>query len=226
MRWNDISIQKKILVIGCSIIAGFVAVMVFYVVPVIERSIYDLKKEKIKDMVDATVTTVEAMYRERGGGADADERFRANAMDYVRRIRYGASGNDYLWINDFHPRMVMHPLRSDLDGRDLTDYRDPAGNRLFVAMADVCRAEGAGYVSYIWQYGNDKNRLEPKISYVRSIPEAGWIPALTGAGLPQHVAEVYAEMYRGFASGAIKPKGDRAIEGKTTIDEVVKKLTQ
>lgn len=175
MRWNDISIQKKILVIGCSIIAGFVAVMVFYVVPVIERSIYDLKKEKIKDMVDATVTTVEAMYRERGGGADADERFRANAMDYVRRIRYGASGNDYLWINDFHPRMVMHPLRSDLDGRDLTDYRDPAGNRLFVAMAAVCRAEGAGYVSYIWQYGNDKNRLEPKISYVRSIPEAGWI---------------------------------------------------
>jgi hypothetical protein len=88
MRWNDISIQKKILVIGCSIIAGFVAVMVFYVVPVIERSIYDLKKEKIKDMVDATVATVEAMYRERGGGADADERFRKNAMDTSPKYSY------------------------------------------------------------------------------------------------------------------------------------------
>jgi methyl-accepting chemotaxis protein len=175
MRWKNVSIQKKILVIGGSVIAGFVAVMVFYVVPVIERSIYDLKKEKIKDMVDATVTTIEGMHRERGAGAEAEERFRKNAIEYVRKIRYGPAGKDYLWINDFHPRMVMHPLRSDLDGQDVTDYKDPTGHRLFVAMVETCRSDGAGYVSYVWQYGEDKNRLEPKISYVRQIPGTGWI---------------------------------------------------
>jgi uncharacterized protein YbjT (DUF2867 family) len=57
-----------------------------------------------------------------------------------------------------------------------------------------------------------------------TIPEAEWIPTLTKAGLPQSVAEVYAEMYHAFSTGIIKPCGDRMVEGKTPIDEVVKSL--
>ncbi|MFT3769893.1 MAG: NmrA family NAD(P)-binding protein [Minicystis sp.] len=56
------------------------------------------------------------------------------------------------------------------------------------------------------------------------IPEAGWVGAMTQAGLPQHAAEVFAEMYKGFGSGAIQPKGDRLVQGKTTLDEVIKGL--
>ncbi|MBI4955292.1 MAG: NmrA family NAD(P)-binding protein [Myxococcales bacterium] len=56
------------------------------------------------------------------------------------------------------------------------------------------------------------------------IPQAGWVDAMVKAGLPPHVAEVYAEMYAGFASGAIVPKGDRMVQGKTTVDEVIKTL--
>jgi uncharacterized protein YbjT (DUF2867 family) len=56
------------------------------------------------------------------------------------------------------------------------------------------------------------------------IPEPGWIPAMTQAGMPEHVAEVYAEMYRGFGSGSIKPKGDRMVQGKATLDDTIKKL--
>ena len=56
------------------------------------------------------------------------------------------------------------------------------------------------------------------------IPEPGWVPALTQAGMPQHVATVFAEMYHGFGSGKIKPSGDRMVQGKTTLDEVIKSL--
>jgi uncharacterized protein YbjT (DUF2867 family) len=56
------------------------------------------------------------------------------------------------------------------------------------------------------------------------IPESGWIPAMTQGGMPQHVAEVFAEMYRGFGSGTIKPKGDRMVQGQTQIDAVIKAL--
>ena len=56
------------------------------------------------------------------------------------------------------------------------------------------------------------------------IPQAEWIPALTQAGLPRHIAEVYAEMYGAFASGTIKPKGDRMVQGQTPIDAVIKSL--
>ena len=40
-------------------------------------------------------------------------------------------------------------------------------------------------------------------------------------GMSQHHAEVYAEMYGGFASGAIAPRGDRMVQGTTQVDEVI-----
>lgn len=57
-----------------------------------------------------------------------------------------------------------------------------------------------------------------------NIPPEGHVDAMVQGGLPKHVAEVFAEMYAGFASGAIQPKGDRLVQGKTTIDEVIKRL--
>lgn len=58
------------------------------------------------------------------------------------------------------------------------------------------------------------------------IPQAEWIPALVKGGVPPAVAEVYAEMYGAFAKGIIKPCGDRFVEGKTPIDEVVQALAR
>jgi uncharacterized protein YbjT (DUF2867 family) len=53
------------------------------------------------------------------------------------------------------------------------------------------------------------------------IPEAGWVDAMMKGGMPRGIAESYAEMYAGFASGKIVPKGDRLAQGSTTIDEVI-----
>lgn len=63
-----------------------------------------------------------------------------------------------------------------------------------------------------------------KTLQIVDIPQAGWVDAFKQGGLSQHFAEVYAEMYGGFVSGAIQPKGDRLVEGKTTLDEVIKGL--
>jgi uncharacterized protein YbjT (DUF2867 family) len=63
-----------------------------------------------------------------------------------------------------------------------------------------------------------------KTLQVVEIPQAGWAPTLVQAGLPRALADAYAEMYGGFASGAIRPRGDRAAQGHTTIDEVLKVL--
>jgi len=63
-----------------------------------------------------------------------------------------------------------------------------------------------------------------KALQIVDIPPAGHVDAMVQGGLPKQVAEVFAEMYGGFASGAITPKGDRMVQGKTTIDEVIKGL--
>jgi uncharacterized protein YbjT (DUF2867 family) len=59
---------------------------------------------------------------------------------------------------------------------------------------------------------------------VVEIPQADWASTLRQAGMSEDVADVFAELYRGFASGAIRPKGDRVAHGTTPVDEVLKAL--
>ena len=71
--------------------------------------------------------------------------------------------------------MVMHPYVPELNGKDISEYEDPNGVRLFAQMADLCKREGGGFVSYRWQWLDDPGRTEPKISYVRLFEPWNWI---------------------------------------------------
>lgn len=100
--------------------------------------------------------------------ADAKKRVVAQLRD----MRY--DGKEYFWINDMHPRMVMHPTKPDMEGQDLTENKDPHGKPLFVEMVQVVKANGAGFVNYEWpRPGSDKPI--PKISYVKAYLPWGWI---------------------------------------------------
>jgi methyl-accepting chemotaxis protein len=96
----------------------------------------------------------------------------ARATRRLQQLRYG--DGDYFWVNDMHPRMVMHPTNPKLDGSDLSDNKDPAGKRLFVEMVDVVRRGGSGFVAYQWpKPGHDKP--QPKLSRVVGYAPWGWV---------------------------------------------------
>jgi len=56
------------------------------------------------------------------------------------------------------------------------------------------------------------------------IPAPGHVAAYQQAGMSRQLAESFAEMQAGFASGAITPKGDRTERGTTSFDEVLPSL--
>jgi uncharacterized protein YbjT (DUF2867 family) len=60
---------------------------------------------------------------------------------------------------------------------------------------------------------------------VTEVPREGWVGALKQGGMSQSLAELFAEMYGAFASGNVVPKGDRLVQGKTALDEVIKNIT-
>ncbi|UNG20748.1 methyl-accepting chemotaxis protein [Stutzerimonas zhaodongensis] len=107
------------------------------------------------------------------------------AMDQVRLIRYGQS--DYFWINDMQPVMVMHPMKPELEGQDLSKVKDPNGKALFNEMVKVAQLKGAGLVDYEWAKPGEKDPV-PKISYVELFKPWGWI---IGSGI--YVDDVEAE---------------------------------
>lgn len=79
------------------------------------------------------------------GVSEADAK--AAALAALKGLRY--NGQEYFWVNDMGPRMVMHAARPQLDGKDLSDIKDPTGKRLFVAFVDTVRRSGGGYVDYL-----------------------------------------------------------------------------
>src|SRR5450759_4349667 len=76
------------------------------------------------------------------------EQAKKNAAARIGVLRYG--NGDYFWINDLQPRIIMHPIKPELNGRDATDMKDPNGKRLFVEFADVVKRQGTGFVAYEW----------------------------------------------------------------------------
>ena len=96
----------------------------------------------------------------------AEAKLQANSAAIIENIRYGSEMKDYFWINDMNPTMIMHPYKPQLNGKDLSQSKDPNGKKLFVEMVKTCRENGEGFVDYYWpKYGADKP--QPKLSYVK-----------------------------------------------------------
>ncbi|ABE41057.1 Cache, type 2 [Rhodopseudomonas palustris BisB5] len=114
------------------------------------------------------------------------------AAERIAKMRYG--NGDYFWINDLGPKMVMHPVKPELNGKDLSDEKDPTGKRLFVAFVDTVKASGAGFVDYRWpKPGAD--RPQPKISYVAGFQPWNWVIG-TGVYVDDLEAQVWSSIER------------------------------
>jgi len=103
---------------------------------------------------------------------DITAEMKAEALQQVAKMRL--SDGNYFWINDASPRMIMHPIKPALDGRDLADFKDTKGKFLFREMASVAKAKGEGYVDYFWGKPN-KDGDFPKLSFVKLFKPWGWI---------------------------------------------------
>lgn len=96
----------------------------------------------------------------------------AAALAALRDMRYG--GSEYFWVNDMHPRMLMHPIKPALDGQDITDNVDANGTFMFQEMLKVVREKGEGFVHYNWDKPSGEKAV-PKISYVKGFAPWGWV---------------------------------------------------
>ena len=129
------------------------------------------KKEYLKSQVQTTMSILEKAYKDQGIGVEEKQK---KAAELISCLKYGPDNKDYFWINDMHPRMVMHPYKPQLNGKDLSENKDPNGKRLFVEFVNVCRQKGQGFVDYYWpKYGADKP--QPKLSFVKSFEPWNWV---------------------------------------------------
>lgn len=130
------------------------------------------KQNKTRQLVEVSHGVLEHFYQLQTKGILSEQDAQNNAMQTIKQLRYEKS--DYFWINDLQPKMVMHPIKPDLDGQGLSEFKDPTGKKLFMEMVRVTKADGAGFVNYMWPKPGSSVDVE-KISYVQLFKPWGWI---------------------------------------------------
>ncbi|MCB2186994.1 MAG: cache domain-containing protein [Deltaproteobacteria bacterium] len=163
-------VLPSVLTIVLFTIALFVVIL-----PTLEKSFVDRKRETIRELTRVAWDTLAYYYGQEKAGHLTRQQAQSRAIEQLREMRYGRDGKDYFWINDLGPIMIMHPYRPDLEGKNVSGFTDPHGKHLFSEMVDVVKKEGRGYVDYMWQWKDDPLRIVPKVSFVREFAPWGWV---------------------------------------------------
>ena len=168
---RSISLRSRLTALTVATVIGLCVLFIVVLMSEHEQLMTD-RKEKVRNLVEVAHATVTHFEKQAASGAlDVADAQKA-AIEALRAMRYDK--NEYFWINDLNDVMVMHPVRGDLDGKKLDQFKDGSGKLLFVEFRDVVKAKGAGFVEYTWaKPGSDAP--VPKVSYVKGSDAWKWV---------------------------------------------------
>lgn len=191
MNANGMSLRSKLTAMTLGTIAALVVLFAILLINGKSQMLGD-RQDKVRNLVEVAHATV-AHYEKaaRDGLMSVDDAKKAAAAA-VRDMRYDKV--EYFWINDLNGLMVMHPIKPDMNGTKLDQLKDKNGKYFFVEFNNMVKAQGAGFVDYLWpKPGSDEG--VPKISYVKGFEPWGWV---IGSGI--YIDDVDAK----FRADAIK----------------------
>lgn len=186
--FRNLGILQKIMTVAVVSVFLVTLTLLLYVLPLFERKIMDEKKLATQHVVEVAFRAVEDLGERVRSGAMSLEEAQNLAKRQVKGMRY--QGQEYFWINDLKPRMIMHPTKPELDNTDLSGHKDPQGKFLFVEFVKVAKQSGAGFVDYLWPKPGSSEPVH-KISYVKLYKPWGWV---IGSGI--YTDDVDDEMKR------------------------------
>lgn len=173
MPGSTLTLRGKLTAMTLATIIALVVLFVFLLIDGKQRMMLD-RQDKVRNLVEVAHTTAAHYEAEARAGRMDEAEAKRSAMAAIRDMRYDKI--EYFWINDLNDIMVMHPYKPELDGKKLDQMKDANGKLLFLEFNKVVRAQGAGFVDYLWpKPGAANNDGVPKISYVAGFQPWGWV---------------------------------------------------
>ncbi|HWU43981.1 MAG TPA: cache domain-containing protein [Bdellovibrio sp.] len=70
----------------------------------------------------------------------------------ISAMRFECCGEpNYVWVQDTKPTMINHPIKPEMNGKDLSKTTDPKGKKLFVEFVNATKKTPSGaWVDYEW----------------------------------------------------------------------------
>ncbi|MBF0273031.1 MAG: bacteriohemerythrin [Magnetococcales bacterium] len=169
-----LSLQKRIALIQILAILG---ILITGVVTLHAKKAGMLEDRQLKtrNLVESAHHVLGYFHARQTSGELTQIQAQEGAKAVIRAMRYSENNADYFWINDMIPKMIMHPIKTELEGKDMSEVKDANGKKYFLSFVEEVQKSGAGFVDYYWSRNNDQQNPVPKLSYVMGFKPWGWI---------------------------------------------------
>ena len=166
------TLGRKIYAIIALSFVGLV-VVAYTAVNQVAVSLEAQKRVELRHLSQLALTIIKREHAAAEKGTITQDEAKQRAAAQINALRYG--DNDYFFILDMHPRLVAHPLRPEMIGKDMSDFKDAKGKTMYLDFVAAAKSsEGAGFVNYDQNKPGVKEPL-PKLSRAVAFAPWGWV---------------------------------------------------
>ena len=181
------------LLIACATLGIALLVTIFMISE--RRMLMDERQDAVRQVVETATGMVAHFHGLAVKGVMPEAQAKEAALEAIKGLRY--SETEYFWVNDMQRIVIMHPIKPELTGKDMSDIQDPNGVKLYAEFVKKVQASGAGFVGYMWPKPGSSEPV-PKLSYVKGFAPWGWI---VGSGV--YIDTVDSAIARREATSAV-----------------------
>lgn len=180
-RFTKLSLRKKVNFIGIFIILLFSVILFVKVLPLLEAGKLEERRGKLRAVVNSVVSLIdhyERGLRKQSWKTDPTqpkniEEAKNRIIENLKYMRYDKT--EYFFILDGKGKMVMHPLKPELEGQDMMNTKGPKGETIFHDLVLQAQRDSEAFVSYTWQSKYSPLIFEPQTSYGKYYWAWDWI---------------------------------------------------
>ena len=138
-----------------------------------EKTMYDEKKSKLKDIVLTTKSMMESIYQEEKNLGKTDEEIVAILKKRVNDISYLEDKSGYIFVYKYDGTSIVMPTDKSLEGKNLIYLKDSNGVKFIEELIEIGK-KGGGLVKYSFPKVKDGQPM-PKFSYSLPFEPLSWI---------------------------------------------------
>ena len=119
------------------------------------------RKIQLSNAADMAKSVAKEYGEQVAAGTISEAEAKKQALFRIKALRYGQSG--YFTVFDSH-KVLMNPIKLELIGVNVSDFKDAQGTPFLVNAINEVKANGAGFVEFMWAKPGEQQPV-PKLSY-------------------------------------------------------------
>jgi methyl-accepting chemotaxis protein len=162
---KNIKVSAKLSILIAIAVFGFIGLL-FISVNTLKANLLQERESRLNAVVSTVISQIEHI-QETLPEAQAQQA----AINIINAIRF--DGENYVYAIDRDRKMISHPFRHDLIGKQMGDANPTSKEHYWFDIVNIGTQGSGGVVTYPWT--NEQNETSEKIAFVREFTSWGWI---------------------------------------------------